>query len=148
MTRPVLRGTMLVLVIASLVIVALYLGIDRNPAGHSTRLTLGTPAPARIELELVASGYERLTAAVDTDLGLMVTEQVGRVMLVGRDGSVLDIRDEVQVGIEEGMLGLAVRDGRLFVLYTAHGSVSTLARYDLTDGRASNPVTLLTLQQP
>ncbi len=81
--------------------------------------------PVRVTLERVATLEQPLAIAIRTgDPALYVAEKTGRVMAI-RDGRVLprpvlDLRDDVSLGGEQGLLGLAFApDGRyLYVNYT------------------------------
>ncbi|HEX8103885.1 MAG TPA: PQQ-dependent sugar dehydrogenase [Solirubrobacteraceae bacterium] len=109
----------------------------------------------------VARGLVRPTgvaAAPGDPRALWVTEQTGRLVRIagGRRTTVLDLRDEVSVGGERGLLGLAfhpdfARNRRLFVDYTNRAGDTRVVEYRLgRDGRArpDGARTLLAVPQP
>ncbi len=107
------------------------------------------PAPAResgtaahFELRRVASGLVRPTyvgaAPGDSD-GLYVLEQPGRLVRVGPGGRIttlIDLRDEVVTGAEQGLLGLAfhpdfARNRRLYLHWTDRRGDTRVAEFTL-----------------
>lgn len=127
-----------------------------------------TPASARpagtahaFDLERVADGLVRPTwvqaAPGDRD-GLWVLEQSGRVLRLedGRRTTVLDLRGEVKVGAEQGLLGAAFHpdfagNGRLFLHYSdPRGDTRVIEVRVGADGRAaaSSRRVLLAVRQP
>ena len=113
------------------------------------------------DLRRVASGLNRPTfvGAAPGDAGaLWVLEQPGRVVRLAGDRkrTVLDLRERVQTGAEQGLLGLAfhpdfARNGRLFLHWTAPGGDTRVAEFRRRpDGSIrSRPVRmLLRLEQP
>ena len=89
---------------------------------------------------------------------LYVVEQPGRVVLLDGDGpgaTLLDIRDRVLSGGEQGLLGLAfhpeyARNGRLFVHYTNDEGDTRVDEYRARDGVADTATRaeLLAVEQP
>lgn len=125
----------------------------------------GRNAPAatgvRFELEVVARGLERPTtvlAAPGDATGLWVTEQTGRLLRIEgrRETTVLDLREEVSVGGERGLLGLAFHpdfsdNRRLYVNYTNRRGDTRVVEYRLDRaGRAlpSSRREILAVEQP
>ena len=129
----------------------------------------GAPVPAMakgtarsFDIRRVASGFVRPTyvsGAPGDGRALWVLEQNGRVTRVEGDrrATVLDLRDKVKVGGEQGLLGMAfhpdfARNGRLFVHYSDRRGDTRVEEY-----RARGPArrvapgsrrTLLRVDQP
>lgn len=102
---------------------------------------------ASFRLEVVARGLVRptsVTAAPGDADALWVTEQTGRLIRLQGDtrSTVLDLRKQVSVGGERGLLGLAFHPGftdnrRFFVNYTDRRGDTRVVEYTLgRDGRA------------
>ena len=157
MRRTVLA---LALSLAACVVLAPCGGI--GPAGEG-------PAPVRLDdapvgatfaLERVADGFVRPThvsGAPGDARGLWVVEQTGSVWrLAGKHRRrVLDLRGEISVGAERGLLGLAFdpdfeSSRRLFVNYTDRDGNTRVAEHRLgRDGRARGAGRiLLAVEQP
>jgi glucose/arabinose dehydrogenase len=128
---------------------------EREPASESG-------AARHFGVERIATGLNRPTyvGAAPGDTGaLWVLEQPGRVVRIGRDGErkvALDISDEVKVGGEQGLLGIAFHpdfatDRRVYLHWSdprGDTAVAELeARRDGTLDRASRRW-LLRLRQP
>ena len=112
------------------------------------------PGPAReagaashFALERVASGLVRPTyvgAAPGDRSALYVLEQPGRLMRLGPGGrarTLIDLRDEVITGAEQGLLGLAFHPGfarnrRLYLHWTDRRGDTRVVEFSLAD-RAS-----------
>ncbi len=99
--------------------------------------------------EVVADGLQQPTAitAPPGDERIFVTERIGRVKIIGADGSVfaesfLNITDRVLAnGIEQGLLGLAFHpdyatNGRFFVYYTNKEAKRTLSEFQVSAASA------------
>jgi glucose/arabinose dehydrogenase len=102
------------------------------------------PLPSvRVSLQQVATLEQPLALATRTgDPALYVAEKTGRVMAI-RDGKVdptpvLDLSQEVSLGGEQGLLGLAFSpDGRfLYVNHTDVRGDTRIVAYAMRDGRA------------
>jgi glucose/arabinose dehydrogenase len=119
------------------------------------------PRAAHFELKLIASGLVRPThvsAAPGDEHGLWVLEQPGRLRRLAGDRrrTVLDISDQVKVGGEQGMLGVAFhpdfdRNRRLFLDYTNRNGDTRIVEYRLDRHHRARPSTrreLLRLAQP
>ena len=103
-------------------------------------------APFDARLELVADGFVQPVGIVEVPDGsgrLAVVERAGTIRIVEADGTVrreplLDLGGTVETGvIEQGLLGLAfhpdfVRNGRLFIDYTAHDDDVVVAELHVT----------------
>ncbi len=107
-------------------------------------------------LERVASGLVRPTyvgVAPGDDDGLYVLEQPGRLVRVdprGNAKTLIDLRDEVVTGAEQGLLGLAfhpdfARNRRLFLHWTDQAGDTRVAEFSLG---ASRRRPLLFVDQP
>ena len=118
------------------------------------------PAPlasVRVSLEQVATLEQPLALSVRThDRALYIAEKTGRVMAI-RDGRVdprpvLDLSEEVSLGGEQGLLGLAFSpDGQfLYVNYTDVQGDTRIVEYAMRDGRAvpASKRQLLFVDQP
>ena len=83
------------------------------------------PGPVRVTLDRVATLEQPLAIAIRAvDPALYVAEKTGRVMAI-RDGRVLprpvlDLRGDVSLGGEQGLLGLAFAPGRAIPLRQLH----------------------------
>ena len=130
-------------------------------------LSLGSEGPPqpldRIELQLVVDGLHAPTGMLSANDGtgrLFVVEQGGLIRVV-KDGAIqptplLDLSEEVTVGTEQGLLGLALhprfaRNGRLFVDYTDRNGDTIVAEYAAPGGEVSDPssaLLLLFIDQP
>jgi glucose/arabinose dehydrogenase len=102
-----------------------------------------------------------VTNAGDGSHRLFAVEQVGQIIVISADGSVvgqpfLDLRDLVSFGGERGLLGLAFHpdyaaNGRFYVDYTDLDGNSVVAEFTRRDGATADPTServLLTVQQP
>lgn len=130
----------------------------------TTTTTTTTAAPttnlASISLDLQRIAVLSSPVAITTRPGsndLFIAEQQGRIVRLpgglseGAD-TTLDIRGQVSLGNEQGLLGLAFApDGdRLYVNFTDVAGTTTIARYDMA-GAAADPASveiLLTIPQP
>ena len=136
------------LVLGTLVLGLATCGGDERPALPAAA-DADRAQPARtVRLRTVAGGLERPThvsAAPGDGRGLWVLEQPGRVLRLRgeRRRTVLDLRHEVVLGAEQGLLGLAFHPGfarnrRFYVDYTDRGGDTRVAEYRLRrDGRAT-----------
>jgi glucose/arabinose dehydrogenase len=142
-------------------------GDDHGPGDGAVRAPNGgAPAggPVRpgdfLALEQVAGGFEQPLGLVPVPGSgdLYVVEQPGRVRLLGAAGpgpTLIDIRDRVLSGGEQGLLGLAfhpeyAENGRLFLHYTNRDGDTRVDEYRARGGSA-NPATgreLLAVDQP
>ena len=122
------------------------------------------PGPARemgdashFALERVASGLVRPTyvgAAPGDRSALYVLEQPGRLMRLGPGGrarTLIDLRDEVITGAEQGLLGLAFHPGfarnrRLYLHWTDRRGDTRVVEFSLADRARRRQ--LLFLDQP
>jgi len=114
-----------------------------SPSGSAAAFD---PSNLSITLEPVVSDLEQpVVVTGDRAGGLLVVEQVGRIVRVNADGSVedqpfLDIADRVQAGGEQGLLGLALHpdysdNGRFFVYYTrSSDQANVVSEFSATDG--------------
>jgi glucose/arabinose dehydrogenase len=127
-------------------------------------------APTRVEvgprgylaLREVATGFDQALylAQAPGSRELYVVEQPGRVVQLDGDGpgrTLIDIRDRVQSGGEQGLLGLAFHpeyaaNGRLFLHYTTQGGDTRVDEYRRAAGsETADPGTrkeLLRVEQP
>ena len=126
-------------------------------------------APTRVEvgprgylaLKEVATGFDQALylAQAPGSRDLYVVEQPGRVVQLDGDGpgrTLIDIRDRVQSGGEQGLLGLAfhpdyAKNGRLFLHYTTHGGDTRVDEYRRGAEGSADPATrkeLLRVEQP
>ena len=122
------------------------------PGSTSTSTTTGD---LRVGLERVAE-LERPVNMITEDGVIYVVEQIGRIRAV-RDGEVvrdpvLDLSEEVRVGSEQGLLGLAfANDGRhLYVNYTDANGDTRIVEFAF-DGEQADPDArreLLRIDQP
>lgn len=122
-------------------------------------------APARPDLdavEVTVTELAELAAPVDVVVGpdgdLYVAEKGGRVMRLaateggeGEPEELLDLAGRVSSGNEQGLLGLAFLDDRLYTSYTDTEGTSVLASWALAESGAPDPATeqtVLTVSQP
>ena len=135
-----------------------------TPTTTSTTTTTTTTAPLEpleaLDLDLqriaVLSSPVALASRPGTN-DLFIVEQQGRIVRLpdGLDAgadTALDIRGQVSLGNEQGLLGLAFSPdgGRLFVNFTDRAGTTTIARYDMA-GNAVDPGSveiILTIPQP
>ncbi|HEX8645295.1 MAG TPA: PQQ-dependent sugar dehydrogenase [Thermoleophilaceae bacterium] len=138
---------------------------DEDPQPQEER----PEAPTRVEvgprgymaLREVATGFDQALylAQAPGSRELFVVEQPGRVVALDGDGpgrTLIDIRDRVQSGGEEGLLGLAfhpdyARNGRLFLHYTNKGGDTRVDEYRRGARGTADPATrkeLLRVEQP
>lgn len=129
---------------------------------------LPSPLPAAvldgIELRLLANGLDSPVAIAHAgDDRIFVVEQRGVIRLVDAQGIAsvpfLDLRERVQFGGEQGLLGLAfhpryAENGRFFVNYTRDGDGATVvSRFERSDldpdrGDPGSEAILLVIPQP
>ena len=138
---------------------------DEDPQPQEER----PEAPTRVEvgprgymaLREVATGFDQALylAQAPGSRELFVVEQPGRVVALDGDGpgrTLIDIRDRVQSGGEQGLLGLAfhpdyARNGRLFLHYTNKGGDTRVDEYRRGARGTADPATrkeLLRVEQP
>jgi len=123
--------------------------------------------PTGLALELVpfADGLESPVYVTGDGSGtgwLYALEQAGRIVALSPDGDVstvpvLDIRDRITAGGEQGLLGVALHpdfrdNGRLFVNYTrAEDGATTISEFLVGDAGTADPAgerVLLVIDQP
>jgi glucose/arabinose dehydrogenase len=133
---------------------------DEGRAEAPTRVEVGPRG--YLALKEIATGFDQALylAQAPGSRELYVVEQPGRVVAVDGDGpgrTLIDIRDRVQSGGEQGLLGLAFHpdyasNGRLFLHYTTQGGDTRVDEYRRgRDGAAADPATrreLLRVKQP
>jgi glucose/arabinose dehydrogenase len=134
-----------------------------SPAGGAGARA-GAPGEAKpgdlMSLREVASGFDQplgLEPAPGSD-ELYVVEQPGRVVLLDGDGpgrALIDIRDRVLSGGEQGLLGLAfhpgyARNGRFFLHYTNKEGDTRVEEHVARDGVADpeDRKELIAVEQP
>ncbi|HEX8741763.1 MAG TPA: PQQ-dependent sugar dehydrogenase [Thermoleophilaceae bacterium] len=151
MTIPILLGLAL--------LAAAGCGGDDEPGAPSA--TEAKPGPRGfLSLRQVASGFDQplyMAQAPGSD-DLYVVEQPGRVVKLDGDRpgeTLVDIRDRVLSGGEQGLLGLAFHpgyadNGRFFLHYTNKQGDTRVEEYRARDGRAepSPRRELLRVEQP
>jgi glucose/arabinose dehydrogenase len=100
-----------------------------------------------VALEPFADGFEEPVAMIQVDGRLLVAERAGLVRVVGEDSPMLDLRSKIESGYsEQGLLGLAAADGRLFVDYTRSADGATVVEsYPMSGGSAER---ILVVPQP
>jgi glucose/arabinose dehydrogenase len=128
---------------------------ERPRAPHPPATEEGTER--HFALERIATGLVRPTwvGAAPGDPGaLWVGEQPGRVIRIAPDGdrrTVLDLRDEVRTGAEQGLLGLAFdpdfANNRRFVVHWSERRSGDTRVAEFTDGEPGRR-RLLSLAQP
>lgn len=120
------------------------------------------PAGLRLELREVAAGFDQpvFVTSPPRGEGLYVVDQPGRIFVVdgGTPAVVLDVRDRVRFGGEQGLLGLAFHpdfeSNRLFYVnyVTEEGGRRTrVSEFALDDEGRANPAgerVLLSIPQP
>lgn len=135
--------------------------------GLPLTLALGSEGPQQpleqIGLDLLTTGLERPTGLVAANNGsgrILALEQAGRVRVIGREGveaePFLDLSDEVAVGGEQGLLGMALHpdfgeNGRVFVNYTNIEGDTIVAEYVAPPDASADPASarqLLFIDQP
>jgi glucose/arabinose dehydrogenase len=136
---------------------------ESAPADVSDVVDAGAAVGAHtFDLEAVADGFVRPThvsGAPGDPGGLWVLEQTGQVTRldgVERRHEVLDVRDSITVGAEQGLLGLAfhpgfARNGRLFLNYTDRAGDTRVVERRVVPGRwraRSGERLLLHVEQP
>lgn len=152
-----LRRRRIRLLAAAILLLGLPLALAGGPEGPLQPLE-------QIRLELVTDGLRAPTGIVNAEDGsgrLFVLEQAGAIRVVEPDGSLrrepfLDLAEEVVVGQEQGLLGLAFHpafeaNGRLFVNYTDRNGDTVIEEYRSADGVRADPASarrLLFLDQP
>ena len=149
-------------VVLLLTCVALLCGCGGDgPSAGPTALRLHeAPTGVSFALDQIADGFVRPThvsGAPGDDAGLWVLEQTGSLwrMAGDRRRRVLDLRGEVSLGAERGLLGVAfhpafARNRRLFINYTDRAGDTRVVELRLRrDGRARLPGrVLLAVPQP
>ncbi|HEX6387846.1 MAG TPA: PQQ-dependent sugar dehydrogenase [Solirubrobacteraceae bacterium] len=115
-------------------------------------------AAAHFAVTKVASGFDRPTwvgAVPGDDKALWIAEQPGRLTrLAGRDRrTMLDIRDQVKTGSEQGLLGVAFHpdfatNRRLYVHFSDPKGDTRVQELELRGRRPHVTRTLLALDQP
>lgn len=137
-------------------------------AGHDGRRDAGGDAPPRVRLTLLAT-YDQpvLALAVPGGAGAVAIIEKGGTLRIARparrpdgplgDGRVvINLRDEVSTGSEQGLLGVAfhpdfVNNRRLFVNYTDQDGDTRVEEWRLPSGRramASRTREVLSVDQP
>jgi len=123
------------------------------------------PGAVALSLEPIADGLDSPVFVTGDRSGtgwLYAVEQAGRVVAIGPDGvvatvPVLDIRDRVTAGGEQGLLGLALRpdyrqNGRLFLDYTRiSDGATTISELTVRDDGTADPAServILVIAQP
>ena len=106
------------------------------PRAHARRPTTAAAPPAALTLEFVGLVDEPTAAAAFSDRGVLVTLRKFGVVQLAADGKateLLDLRRDLSITGEQGVLGLALQPDRraLFVSYTAKDGAFTLERYPL-----------------
>jgi glucose/arabinose dehydrogenase len=147
-TAAVRRGTVVLCLVASVALAACD-AASRSVATPSVSGTTTTAQPSdladvKIHLEPVATLDQPLGLAVRSgDPALYVAEKTGQVVAI-HDGKldpvpVLDIGDEISLGGEQGLLGLAFSpDGRyLYVNFTDVNGNTHVVAFAMRDGRAA-----------
>jgi glucose/arabinose dehydrogenase len=121
--------------------------------------------PPALAIEEVGAGLiDPIGLLGAPDGSLLVNERAGRVMSLdpasGATSVILDIRDRVRGGGEQGLLGLALDpgwpdEGRAFVHYTDRDGDTVLSEFTASEGEggarildAASERTILTLEQP
>jgi len=156
----------LLIAVVSAVAVAGCGGVDANEGDElptpERRPATESGSARHFDVERVASGLNRPTfvgaAPGDTD-ALWVLEQPGRVVRLGGDGRrrvVLDLGDEVKVGAEQGLLGIAFHpdfatDRRLYLHWSDQNGDTRVAELRLRADGTVDPASrryLLRLDQP
>lgn len=138
-------------------------GTTTTEAATSTSPATTTTGDLRLGLTEVAAGFTAplFVAPFPGDGRLAVVEQDGRIRFVEGSGPgpvLLDVRDLISFGGEQGLLGLAFHpegDGRLYVDYTNREGDTVVAEYRAGGTEAATPAAnpasariLLTVDQP
>jgi glucose/arabinose dehydrogenase len=138
-------------------------GPSAGSSGAAGALLPLPDGPDRLALEPLASGLAQpigIVAAGDGSGRLYVQEQAGRIRVIAggslQPGAFLDIRDRVQGGGEQGLLGLAfdprfAANGRFYVDYTRRPDGATVISRFTATGATVDPASeqvLLTVAQP
>jgi glucose/arabinose dehydrogenase len=126
-----------------------------------TGSVLGTQSAraAQFRPRRVASGFSQpvfVTGAKGEPGRLYVVEQTGRILVLRngrRAGTVLDIRNAVTAGGEQGLLGFAFhpkypRVKKAYVQYTARDGSTQLVEYRVANGRMTAPRRLFSSADP
>ena len=136
-------------------------GCASGGESEGTGQVLGAQAPAAAQFRPrpLASGFAQpvfVTGAKGEAGRLYVLEQVGRIQVLQngrRRGTLLDIRNAVTAGGEQGLLGLAFHPSypkvkKLYVQYTARDGSTRLVEYATNGVRATAPRLLFSSRDP
>jgi glucose/arabinose dehydrogenase len=107
-----------------------------QPCGELTATAEVQPAtgrPLRLDPVLEAAGPTALAFAED-GTGF-VAEREGRILRLADGAPVLDLTGRIGLGDDQGLLGLAVANDRLFAWFPDTALVGHLASWPLVDGR-------------
>lgn len=138
---------------------------DPSPAVPATPVPEWPAASLELRLEPFAEGLASPVFVTGDRSGsgwLYALEQEGRIVAVAPDGAVatvpvLDIRERITAGGEQGLLGLALHpdfreNGRLFVNYTRRADGATvIAEFSVQDEGIADPASereILVIPQP
>jgi len=146
------------LLIGVAVVVAVSLASCTRDDGDTTGTTPGSTAGEVhvLHLEPVAGGFDQPVFYTTHDGREYVVEQRGLVFVSDGEGGwnvFLDIRDRVQFGGEQGLLGMAFHPDHadvFYVDYTGSSGATTISEFTATGG-IGNPATertMLTVSQP
>lgn len=113
---------------------------------ETTTTTESLGALTGLGLETVAEELAFPVMLLPSESGVLLATKDGRLYefdeSAGVGPVVLDIRDRVRDGGEQGLLGVAERDGRLFVHYTANNGDTVVSEF------TAGEVVILRLEQP
>jgi glucose/arabinose dehydrogenase len=100
-----------------------------------------------VALEPFASGFDEPVAMIEGEGRLWIAERTGLVKVVGESEPFLDLRSSIEAGyFEQGLLGLAIHDHRLYVDYTRRADGATVIEAYPLGGGPPSPI--LTIPQP
>jgi glucose/arabinose dehydrogenase len=135
-----------------------------SPGATSPATPSGTGSGAlRLAFKVYVDGFDALTFAGNAGDGsnrLFALEQVGRIRIVGADGTVeqpfLDISERIASGGERGLLGLAFHpdypaNGRFYVDYTDRNGDTVVSEFTRTSDTTADPGServIFTVDQP